>query len=79
MVKWLNEKKSTLTKTTGIGVIVGTLTFKMSVGINTRCRWMTTVRTMVAFINVMAIGAVCLIARFTFAIIPTGHIYAIRC
>lgn len=68
-----------LTKTTCVGVIVGTLTFKMPVGVHARCRWMTTVRTMITFIDVMTIVSVCLIARFTFAIVPTGHIHAIRC
>lgn len=75
------EKKSEseLTKTTRVSVIVGTLALKMSIGVDARRRWMTTVRAMVTFIDVVTIGAVCLIARLTFTVVPAGHIYTIRC
>lgn len=75
----LKNDEYELTKTTCVSVIVGTLTFEMPVGVDTRGRRMTTVRATVTFIDVMTIGAMCLIARLTLAIVPARHIYTIRC
>lgn len=52
--------------------------FKMTIIVDTWCRWMATVRTVVAFIYVMAFIVMRFIAGLALAIIPTGHIHTVR-
>lgn len=57
--------------------VFGTNAFKMAIIIYTFGGRMTTMRTQIAFIDVMAFITMSFVARLTFAVVPTGHVNTI--
>lgn len=60
-----------------ISRVFGTNALKMAIIIYTFGGRMTTMRTQIAFIDVMTFITMSFVARLTFAVVPTGHVNTI--